>query len=282
MYKNLHFQTNYIKCRQLPLFYRVWMPDKPKGLILLIHGAGEHSGHYSLIGMECLKRNIALVAPDLRGFGHSGGQRGHVHTFQDYLQDLHQLLIHARQQYSQLPVFLCGYSLGGLVVIRYIQHFFYDPAGVILCSPAIGIRYKIPYLLKKSTELASILTPHLSLEAFQSNKTLGKLKWFQSKFPDWTAELMNDPMIFQYTLRWFTELLRNGTKALKEASKFHFPALCLFDLDDPVVDSERIQKFYETISSNDKANIVFSQGNHQYLNHHHALEQIFQWLSTRL
>ncbi|WP_371755014.1 alpha/beta fold hydrolase [Ferviditalea candida] len=281
MYKKLLFQTNYIKFQQLPLFYRVWMPDKPKGLILLIHGAGEHSGHYSLMGMECLKRNIALIAPDLRGFGHSGGHRCHVHKFQEYLQDLHQFLIHARRQYSGLPVFLCGYSLGGLIVIRYIQHFFYEPTGVILCSPAIGIRYKIPYLLKRFAELTSILVPRLCLEAFESNKTLDKFR-FQSRFPDWTAEMMKDPMIFKYTLRWFTELLRNGTKALKEASKFHFPALCLFDLDDPVVDSEKIQKFHETISSSDKANIVFSQGNHQYLNHHRALEQIFQWLSPRL
>lgn len=282
MYKKLHFQTYYIKCKQYPLFFRVWMPDKPQGLVILIHGAGEHSGHYSLIGSECLKHNIALIAPDLRGFGLSGGQRGHIHKFQDYLHDLDRLLMHTRQQYPGLPVFLCGYSLGGLVVIRYIQYYTYKPAGVILCSPALGIRYKLTYLLKKTISLASILTPELSLEAIQWNKMLDKLKSMISKLPDWSAELLNEPMALQYTPRWLTELMRNGKKALKEASKFHFPAICLYDLYDPVVDSERIQKFYETISSNDKANIVFSQGNHQYLNHHHALEQIFQWLSSRL
>lgn len=284
MYKKLRFETNYIRYQQLPLFYRVWMPDTPKGLMILIHGAGEHSGHYSLIGMECLKRKIALITPDLRGFGHSGGQRGHVHKFHDYLHDLHQLVIHTQKQYTRLPVFLGGYSLGGLIAIRYVQFFSFKPAGVILCSPAVGIRYKLPYLFKKCIVLASIFTPRLSLEVIQwdKNKSLSKLNWLISKLPSWTTELLNNPKGFQYTPRWFTELMRNGTKALKESSKFHFPALCLYDRYDPVVDSEMIQKFFETIPSNDKAHIVFSEGSHQFLNKQYALEQIFQWLNVRL
>lgn len=282
MFRNLYFETNYLLCNNIPLFYRIWKPDQPKGLILLIHGAGEDSGHYSLIGMESLKHNIALMAPDLRGFGHSGGHRGHVHKFQEYLHDLHEIVLHIGRQFSPLPIFLAGYSLGGLVIIRYLQLFPFKPSGVILSSPAVAVRRKLPYFIRKTTEAASILTPRLTLDSIKDNRMVQKLKWFTSKMPNWMVEGMMDPLVLQYTPRWFTELIRNGTRALKDASKFHLPSIFLYDVHDPIVDSEKIQLFFETIPSSDKANIVFSQGHHQFLDNQQALEQIFQWMSGRL
>ncbi|MEB3102672.1 alpha/beta fold hydrolase [Ferviditalea candida] len=281
MFKNLYFETNYILCKNTPLFYRIWKPDQPKGLILLIHGAGEDSGHYSLIGMESLKHNIALMAPDLRGFGQSGGQRGHVYKFHEYLQDLHEIVVDIRRKYSPLPIFLAGYSLGGLVIIRYLQLFSFKPSGVILSSPAVAVRRKLPYFFRKTTEAASILAPRLTLNSLKNNRLIQKFKWF-TKMPDWMVEGMKDPLVLHYTPRWLMELLRNGTRALKEASKFHLPSIFLYDVHDPIVDSEKIQLFFETIPTDDKANIVFSQGHHQFLDNRQALEKIFQWMSVRI
>lgn len=286
MYKSTNIGSYFINKQQIKLYFRTWIPVNVKGLLIFVHGAGQHSGLYSHLGTECLRRQIALVAPDLRGFGQSGGKRGHIHRFQDYLDDLDELITRLQKQYSGLPVYLFGHSLGGLVVIRFVQHFSDKATGVILSSPALAIHLTIPYFIKKCVELVTYLTPSLSLEVIKWNESLRKLKWFRSNLPSWTSELLNDPLAtIRYTPRWFTELLHNGARALSEVNKFHFPALCLYDLHDPIVNAELIELFIESISSEDKASIVFDEGDHQPLlgyRKNEAIEHIFQWLYPRL
>ncbi|MEX2104963.1 MAG: alpha/beta fold hydrolase, partial [Bacilli bacterium] len=122
------------------LYYHGWVPAEPRALMVLIHGAGEHSGRYSHIGEECLLHQIAFIAPDLRGFGQSGGSRGHINRFHEYLDDLQILITLLQSQYPAVPLFLSGHSLGGLIVIRYGQAYPCKVNGVILSSPALGLR----------------------------------------------------------------------------------------------------------------------------------------------
>jgi lysophospholipase len=283
MYKSSNEGTYYTGTGGMKLYYRLWKPVHPKGLMLFVHGAGEHSGLYSHIGTECLRRHIAFIAPDLRGFGKSEGQRGYIRQFKDYLDDLNELVLYLQNQFSELPIYFFGYSLGGLIAIRYVQQFCDKITGVILSSPALGIRPKLPYFIKKSMDLASLLAPAWPLELVKWNESLRKLKWFQSRLPDWTSELLKDPLAtIRYTPRWFTELLHNGTKALSEVNQFHTPILCIYDRYDPVINSDLIEQFIGSIASEDKECHIFAEGNHQFLHDGEVLRRIFQWLHTRL
>lgn len=286
MYKDSIISTYCIDANEIQLYCRSWIPADPQGLVIFIHGAGEHSGHYSHVGMECLKRRIGFIAPDLRGFGMSGGPHGHISRFQDYLDDLDLLVRQLKKQYPGKPIYLFGHSLGGLIIIRYMQ-LFPDPAdGVILSSPALGIRLKLPYAIRKCIELVSWLTPALPLEIIKWNESLRKLGWFRSKLPSWTSELLQDPLnTTRYTPRWLTELLHNGARALSEVNRFHFPALCFYDMHDPIVDAGFITEFLETINSKDKEIVVFNERDHRPLHGYHgdqALKHIFGWLCPRL
>ncbi len=282
MYKSSNEGTYYTRTREMKLYYRLWKPVNPQGLMLFVHGAGEHSGQYAHIGTECLQRHIAFIAPDLRGFGKSEGKRGYIRQFKDYLDDLDELIIQLQIQFLNLPIFLFGHSLGGLVAIRYAQHCCDKITGVILSSPALGIRLKLPYFIKKSIDLVSLLAPALPVELVKWNERLRKLKWLQSRLPEWTSKTRDPLATIQYTPRWFTELLNNGTKALSEVNQFHFPILCLYDRYDPIVNSERIEQFIGSIASADKECSVFANGNHHFLHDGEVLRHIFQWIYTRL
>ncbi|MBP1155619.1 MULTISPECIES: alpha/beta fold hydrolase [unclassified Paenibacillus] len=271
--------------QQLTLYCRTWIPIHAKALLIFLHGAGQHSGHYSHVGTECLKRRIALAAPDLRGFGRSGGKRGHIHRFQDYLDDLDELVTRLQSQYSGLPIYLFGHSLGGLIAVRYVQHFADKIAGVLLSSPALGIHFP-PFIIKKCIEFFSLVTPSLPIDLIKWNESLRKLQWFHSSFPNWTSEFIHDQMpAIQYTPRWCTEMVHNGAMALSEVQKFHFPVLFLYDVYDPVINADVITQFIETIPSKDKQSIVFQDREHQPLQGYRkeeALEHIFQWLVLRM
>lgn len=279
MYTGIYF----IQAKQIKLHYRYWIPVCPQAFMILLHGAGEHSGQYSHIGEECSQRQIAFIAPDVRRFGLSEGQRGHVRCFQDYVDDLELLIVNLQAQYPESPVFLVGYSLGGLIAIRYVQHARKKICGIILISPVFDVHPRIPNVIKKLVCLVSRVMPSTHLELVRWNESLRKLKWLQSRLPDWTSDLLNDRLATNaYTPRWIRELIHSGSKALSQSNQFLSPTLCIYDRHDPIVNSDRIRQFFENIVSDDKESKVYAKGKHQFLNDKDVVQHIFQWLSSHL
>ena len=58
-----------------PLFTQVWRPEaEPRGVVVLVHGLGEHSDRYPHLRDALLEAGYILAAYDLRGHGRSGGR----------------------------------------------------------------------------------------------------------------------------------------------------------------------------------------------------------------
>ncbi|WP_163538845.1 alpha/beta hydrolase [Gracilibacillus sp. YIM 98692] len=281
MYTNSHFLSD----DEVKIFYRCWLPDNPKAFVLLIHGAGEHSGSYSHIGQLCMEQQIALVSPDLRGFGQSEGARGHVNQFTDYLNDINKLVQLLFSKYGKVPLFLFGHSLGGLIAIRYGQMHPQEVKGVILSSPAVGLRYQIPYVAKKMIAFVSKISPQLAIRPMKWKNVARKIRKLKPYLPK-EIDLKNDPFITsEYTPRWLTELLQNGMHAISEAPQFQCPVLCFYDQRDPIVHPNAVQRFINAISITDKKYISFAEGFHRPWNAHHmdlALERFIAWVIKRL
>ena len=84
------------------MFLRTWVPDEePRAVIIGIHGLGSHSGLQNFIGTTFAKRGMPFYAPDLRGFGRFEGLKGHVDSFDHWIED---------QSLYQLFLVLIGYK----------------------------------------------------------------------------------------------------------------------------------------------------------------------------
>ncbi len=96
--------------RGLDLAYHAWGDPKDTPLLCL-HGFMDHGLSYSFF-VEALPEGYFVVAPDMRGHGHSGwvGAGGYYH-FYDYFDDMRTLLDHL--QWSEFGVL--GHSMGGSV-----------------------------------------------------------------------------------------------------------------------------------------------------------------------
>ncbi|MEA3055955.1 MAG: hypothetical protein QOD30_1387, partial [Actinomycetota bacterium] len=79
----------------IEISYRRWLPTgTPKALVVIAHGASEHSGRYDRFATFLTGRGYAVVAPDHRGHGATakatgvgvGGERGWV----GMIDDLHE------------------------------------------------------------------------------------------------------------------------------------------------------------------------------------------------
>jgi lysophospholipase len=115
---------------------RRWLAEDPRAALLLVHGIAEHCGRYEHVGEYFATRGIDALSFDLRGHGESGGRRGHVASFDEFLDDIAELLEERRE--LGVPVVLMGHSLGGLIAAAYVVDGRPPPDLLVLSAPALA------------------------------------------------------------------------------------------------------------------------------------------------
>lgn len=122
------------------LFVADWPIESAAGEgIVLMHGLGEHCGRYALVAQFFNNCGYSVRAYDHRGHGRSGGARGDVPDADALLQDANIAIGDFAQNLSAPPLLL-GHSMGGLFAACYAARALSPLGGLILSSPALGIR----------------------------------------------------------------------------------------------------------------------------------------------
>ena len=153
-----------------------------------MHGFGEHSGRYEHLGAWFAERDTAVYAFDLRGHGRSGGRRGHVNGFADYLNDLEIFLETVHEASEGLPVTLLGHSLGGLIVTAYAVERSPRVNSVVTSGAALELS---PDLSRTKIALARMIykfAPRLSMKAGLEAEAI-------CSDPDVVQRYIDDPLV---------------------------------------------------------------------------------------
>jgi alpha-beta hydrolase superfamily lysophospholipase len=104
----------------LALHLRVWPAGNPRrGLVVLVHGLGEHIDRYDHVARRLNALGFAVVGYDHRGHGRSPGPRGGMPCDDALCADLGRVLYAARESFPG-PLVLLGHSLGGLIAGRFV------------------------------------------------------------------------------------------------------------------------------------------------------------------
>lgn len=204
----------------LSLFFQCWNVDKgQKGVICLVHGLGEHSGRYTEWASMFNQAGYSVVSYDLRGHGKSGGKRGHVKSFDDYVQDTDLLFEETRERFLGVPCYLYGHSLGGLIVIYYVLRQRPTLAGVIISALSNKTslqEQKAKVLLSKV--LGSIV-PKLTIQTGLIPETL-------SRDPEVVSRYINDPFVHhEVSVGWGKSALEAIPWMEQHAAEWTLPVL---------------------------------------------------------
>ena len=89
-----------------------WKAINPRGVVLLVHGLGEHAMRYTHVAAWFVARGYAVRAYDQFGHGHSDGARGALLRDTQLVDHLAELVDATEAVGKQL---ILGHSLGGLV-----------------------------------------------------------------------------------------------------------------------------------------------------------------------
>lgn len=157
------------------LFAQYWAPDgRPKAVVCLVHGIGEHSGRYAHMGRAFTDAGFVLAGFDLRGHGRSGGPRGHTPSFDAYMDDIAGFVEQVRTRFPDLRRFLYGHSLGGFLVLDYVLRRGGDFAGVIVTSPPLRTAITEQKVKVALAKVFGVVVPSFSLSSGLDPNTLSR------------------------------------------------------------------------------------------------------------
>lgn len=262
------------------LFTRTWTPDLPaRAVLALVHGVHEHSGRYAYVASALMQRGIAVHAFDLRGHGQSDGPRGQVEGFDEYVDDLSTFLVQVRAAAGDLPVFLMGHSMGGLVVSSTVTHRGTDGlAGIVLSSPALAI----PDQPKVLTALAPVVArwlPNLPVTKLDLSRL--------SRDPTVARAYEEDPLTITQGVRARLgyAIIRAIDEVRERPEAFDVP-LYLFHGDaDEVTAIEGTTWLAEHAASDDVTLRIWEGLYHETLNEperDHVIGALADWLDARI
>jgi acylglycerol lipase len=216
----------------IKLQYRAW-PYAGAGITFaVVHGLGEHAGRYERFAKGMAKHGIGTFAVDLRGHGKSPGQRGHVDSWAQWIEDVSAFVTHV-VSVAKGEVVPLGHSFGGTTLLSAVL------AGklprtrrFIVSSPALKVKVAVPAWKIKLGTVASSVLPRLALDNEVDPKLL-------SRMPDVVEAYRTDPLVHsKISSRLYTEWLAATTNILDHAGKIKLPFLILAGTDDGLIDPE--------------------------------------------
>ncbi len=222
----------------LKLYAKEWLPDlEPKGLVMLIHGLGEHIGRYEHVAKAYTDAGFVFFGYDLRGHGKSEGLRGDAPSFDQLMSDIDLALHTAEGRHPGLPAFLYGHSFGGAQVLYYAENCQNNLHGFIVTSPGLAPTEPVPlpkyllgkvmYALMPTFRMASAL----DADGLSRDASVGK-------------KYLADPMVHPYiTARLGLDLLNAGKSIIEKAGSIHEPFLLLQGTDDRLTNPPKTAEF---------------------------------------
>jgi len=273
------FESSWTDRQGLKFYSRGWEPKKkPKAVIALVHGLGEHIGRFAHVGEAFSQAGYAVMGFDLRGHGQSGGPRGHTPSFEAFMQDIDLLLEQVHRRYPGLPVFLYGHSLGGILVLNYGLRRKPDLKGVIATSPGLHTELEKQPVKVMLAKVLGGLVPTAAMSSGLDTSAL-------SHDPEVEHAYVNDKLVHDKVSLGFGKVMLEANQwALRHASEFPLPLLLMHGKSDAIAFPSSSEEFAAALGG--KARLVLWDGLYHETHNEPEKAEVFkvviEWMDERL
>ncbi len=255
-----HSTGTFIGKGGIEIFFQQWEVANPKAVLVIVHGLGEHSGRYGNLIDALQNKGIAIFGLDHRGFGRSGGKRGHVDSFMDYIYDLKIFVNMIRDKYPHKPVIMLGHSMGGVLALKYALTHAEDLDALILSSPGLVPAIKVPAWKKNLAIFLSSRIPSLTMPSGLDATTI-------SRDTEVVKQYLDDPLVHdKVTPRFYVEMMNTIDECINRCGEIKHPLLLFHGTADALVLDEASKIVYEKASSKDKTLKLFEGLYHETMN----------------
>jgi alpha-beta hydrolase superfamily lysophospholipase len=221
------------------LAYRAWPIEGATVTFAVVHGHGEHSGRYERFARGMARHRMATYAVDLRGHGESEGQRGHVDSWSQWVDDANAFIGQVEREATG-EVIPLGHSMGGVVMLSAVRAGKLPNARrFIVSSPALMVKAKVPPWKTSLGKATASVVPRLSMSTQLDASVL-------SRIPEVVETYRGDPLVHsQMSSRLYAEWQRAANEDLEHAAEIKIPFLIIAGAADRLIDpagSERLHR----------------------------------------
>ncbi len=261
----------------LRLHRRVWSADTPRAVVLLVHGFGEHTGRYEHVAAALNDAGYTLASYDQRGWGRSEGRSAFVRRIDDYTDDLALALAQVRSEHPDLPLFLFGHSMGGLVVTLFAIDHKPEVSGLVLSGSAF-----------ESDESPFLQSIGRVIGKWFPKLPTAPLTWhYISRSPEVIAAAEADPMYYKGRIIAATgaAMLDGMDRVQAQMEAITYPFLAFHGGADRVTNPQGSRDLYRRAASADKTLKIYDGLYHETLNEPEQAEVLadfIAWLDARI
>ncbi|MGB8359640.1 MAG: lysophospholipase [Bacteroidales bacterium] len=257
--------------------YNYKTADKPKAIILLVHGFGEHADRYRDWAAKFNEEGVSLRAFDLPGHGNSDGRRGVMPPFDVLYDTLDVMIKELAAELPGVPQIIYGHSLGGGIVLDYLIRRKPDVKGAVVTSPWIKLAYEPPRIKKLIASVAGKIMPGMTQPSGLKTEDL-------SRDPKVVESYRNDPLVHgSISAGLFSSITDAGNEILSRASEITLPLLLVHGRDDKITSAAATM---EVAAAAPKATLKLWDGGYHELHNDLVREDhfdfIIEWIETLL
>ncbi|XP_056380829.1 monoglyceride lipase isoform X3 [Hyla sarda] len=249
---------NYTNADGLQIYCKYWKPtSQPRALVFVVHGAGEHCCRYNDLAQILSGLDFFVFAHDHVGHGQSEGERMIVSDFQIYVRDCLQHVDLVRKAFPDLPMFICGHSMGGAISILMATERSAEFSGLILISPLVLPNPESATSFKVfAAKILNHVLPNLSLGSIDPNSVTRNKQEVES--------YATDPLVYHGGMKvsFGVQLLNATARVEKALPHFTLPLLLFHGTADKLCDIRGSQFMMDTIPSEDKTLKIYDKGFH--------------------
>lgn len=207
-----------------------------RGVVLIVHGLGEHAWRYDHVAARMNEWGFAVRAYDQFGHGESMGPRGALPSADRLLSDLAEVVDESRFRMSDsTPLILLGHSMGGLVCGRFVALGMRPVQALVMSSPALD-----PGLSPFQKLLLAVL-PRIAPDLRVGN---GLNPDFLSHDPAVVAAYKADPLVHdRISARLAQFIADNGPATIAAAPGWKVPTLLMYAGQDKLVNPAGSRSF---------------------------------------
>lgn len=263
----------------IELCYSSEVPEKPKAIVIIVHGFAEHMRRYDYVVKRFVSKNYGVYRFDLRGHGKSKAILGHIDDFNLFISDTDQMINLIVAENNGIPIFMLGHSMGGLITALYGLEYPEKLRGQIFSGAALNTLPSAKGFMGSLMKTGATILPKMQIRN-PINEDLCSVKQVY-------LDYISDPLILKKaSFKFYYEFMVTGIEKLQRNIKnYNLPCLLTHGEADKISPCVNSLDFYNAISSKDKNYKLYKGLYHEILNEVEkdlVLEDMLYWLDKRI
>jgi alpha-beta hydrolase superfamily lysophospholipase len=242
---------------------RLWAAARPRGLVAVVHGLGEHCGRYAALASDLAEAGYSVAAVDLPGHGEAAGPRGDMRSWATVRDNAIHALWTAPYtlpvELTDLPRFLFGHSMGAVLALDYALAHPRELTAVAASASALQSAMP-PWWKLALANAARVTSPSVGFPN-------GLEEAAMSRDPEVVRARAEDPLMHdRVSPRLYFAFNEACQRVLRDARRLAVPALLMHGEADRVVDPSGSAAFVAAAPAQLVSHVVYPGAYHEIFN----------------